>query len=247
MRNKILMFYLIFTSSIVFGQTNVIKQYKDNTTNTYNPKSLLTYKNISVVKRQFKLNVKKTKHAIYVDKDEVYLFDNIVEYNKKKSIPVGKLTQTTLIDLDSIIYYNVYDKKTKEWSFSYIWYLIQINGKKYYTDCRIHNIYHEKNIKSLNQKFILFGQPTGYDNNIDVGYPEYFFAIFLNSNNEIIYDSKQFDFLFSEEFWDSDLTYGSIKTSESKNIFNFILFGYKNKINVNWNGKTLNCKKIISK
>jgi hypothetical protein len=168
------------------SQTRIHKKNYDKIkVGVYQEKSLLDYKNIVKVERQIKYTKTKTSGLIYVDKKPVYLFDKINDNGKSK--PIGVLTQTSFIDVDTIYYNEIYERPTKKWAVSFnIWYAIKINGTKYYADIQTHHIAYQKDLKSFNQKFLLSSQSTGYDYNRDTGYPEYFFAIFLNSKNEIV-------------------------------------------------------------
>ena len=229
----------------MYSQTRKIykKDYDKIKVGVYQIKSLSDYKNIKVIERQIKYNKPKTSGLIYVDKKPVYLFDKVNDRGKSK--PIGVLTQTSFIDIDTIYYNEIYKRPTKEYFVSFnIWYAIKINGKTYYIDSQTHHIAYQKDLKSFNQKFLLLCQSTGYDFNRDTGYPEYFFAIFLDSKNEMLFDSKEFDFVYGDEFWAED--YGSIKVTESKEIFTFTLLGFKNKIVAKWDGRTLTQKKYGS-
>ena len=245
MRPTTLTLLIVLISNCLYSQIRVYKKNYDKTikVGVYKKKSLSDYKNIEKIERQTKYKKTKTSGLIYVDKKPIYLFDRINDNGKSK--PVGVLTQTSFIDIDTIYFNEIYKRPTEKWFVTFnVWYAIKINGKKYYTDYQTHNVAFEKEIKNNNQKFLLSSQSTGYDFYMDLGYPEHFFAIFLDHKNNMIFESKEFDFVCGDEFWQED--YGSIKVVENKTVFTFTLFGYKNKIVGQWNGKTLTHKKYGS-
>lgn len=130
----------------------------------------------------------------------------------------GILETSTLVDVDSIFYNTIYidseeapmtiDKwydlveKNEDHYFEHplvydVWYAININGKKYYTDYKLHDLI-EKNvyIPSKDQILLICSQSTGYDGMYDVGYPDYYYIVILDKNNKgwsQIYRSEQFD------------------------------------------------------
>ena len=98
----------------------------------------------------------------------IALFDRVNDKGTAK--PVGVLTKTSFIQVDTIFYKEIFKDTTKEWSLTFnVWYAITINGKQYYTDYKIHDfIALQKKMPKYNQEFILVSQSTGYDEYYDL-------------------------------------------------------------------------------
>ena len=171
----------------------------------------------------------------------IALFDRVNDKGTAK--PVGVLTKTSFIQVDTIFYKEIFKDTTKEWSLTFnVWYAITINGKQYYTDYKIHDfIALQKKMPKYNQEFILVSQSTGYDEYYDNGYPNHFFIVILNEKNEITYNSEILDFDYGDEFWDTELM-GSVSTEMTENGFEFNLSGLEENLNGIWTGKELKKK-----
>ena len=57
-----------------------------------------------------------------------------------------------------------------------------------------------KYLENTNQKVNIIGQYDGYDGAYHLGYPEYFFLIFTDNENNVIYKTKILDFELNNEY-----------------------------------------------
>lgn len=184
-----------------------------------------------VIEPQTKIIDRENTAFLKVEDNVIALFENVNDKGINK--PVGILTKTSVIEVDTVFYREIYKDPTKEWFLTFnVWYAITINGQKFYTDYKIHDfIAFEKKLDKFNQEFLLVSQNTGYDGYYDVGYPEYFFVLVLNAKKSMVYESKILDFENGDEFWEPDY----VKTQFTDNGFEFVIDKYK----AVWTGKDL--------
>lgn len=170
-----------------------------------------------------------------IENKAIALFDKINDSGASK--PVGVLTKTSVIQVDTIFYREIYKDTTKEWFLTFnVWYAITINGQQYYTDYKVHDfIGYKKKLDKYNQKLLLVSQNTGYDEFYDNGYPNYFFVAILNNKNELIFDSKILDFDYGDEYWEPEF----VTTQMTDKGFEFIINGLNNNFKAIWSGKDL--------
>jgi len=137
----------------------------------------------------------KGKRCMYIANDEpIALFDK--KNPQSKEDVAGIFNGGSLVLVDTVFYNAVYINSDKapmtfnEW-YSFmdnkslefdnppltydVWYAIRINGKKYYTDYKLHNyIEFHSYIPSMNQILLICSQATGYDGGYDIGYPDFY-------------------------------------------------------------------------
>jgi hypothetical protein len=187
-----------------------------------------------------KINFIKTNNT------PVVLFDS---HNIEKMKPIGKIENTTQVKIDSTFFKEKYRDFSKPWSISFnVWNRIIINGKPYYTDYDIHDSTIIEGIKELNQTVLIIGQNTGYDSAYHLGYPDYYFLMFLNDNNEMISESEILNISIGNEF---GMKEDFLKTNwnEKTKKFEITLFnqsickpGDKKEMNIHWNGEVVEIK-----
>ena len=222
----------------MFSQTKIrTDNYFEPKIGIYETKSLEKIFNSPLIPRQTKYNKGENVGLLYVGDKAVALFDRIND--KGKNQPVGILTKTSFIDVDTIFYNEIYRDTTKAWHVTYnVWYAIKINGKRYYTDYQIHDfIAFETFLEKFNQTFLLVAKSTGYDYFIDNGYPNEFFALILDKKNELVFETKLFDFNYSDEFWEVNL--GSLVTKFENDKFEFTIKGVDTNFTAKWTGKEM--------
>jgi hypothetical protein len=144
----------------------------------------------------------------------------------------------TQVCVDSVIYKYKFKDLT-----NCVWNRILINDKFYYTDADIHDFSISKDLNKLNQKLKIIGQEDGYDGAYHLGYPEYFFMIFTDIKNNVIYKTKVLDFYLNDEFaMQEDIL--KLEWNEKNNSYEITLIGADEKINISWNGKETEVKKL---
>lgn len=181
------------------------------------------------------LNPKDFPYFLNPQNRKIVLFENH-KLNDLK--PAGILNGLTQVRIDSTFY----KLKFKDYT-NCVWNRIYINGKYYYTDLDIHDFSLSKELINLNQKVEIIGQYDGYDGAYHLGYPEYFFMIFTNNENKVIYKTKVLDFYLNDEFaMEEDIL--SLKWNEKNEYYEITLIGHQEKIRINWNGKTSEIKKL---
>jgi hypothetical protein len=200
-------------------------------------KNLLEFKP-TIIEPQKEYKKEENTAFLKVEGRVIALFDKMNDSGKSKSI--GVLTATSVIEVDTIFYKEVYKDTTKEWSLTFnVWYAITLNGKKYYTDYKIHDyVAFQKELITYNQKFLLVSQSTGYDGYYDIGYPNYFFVVVLDDKNQILFESDVLDFDYGDEFWDAELM-SSVSTEMTEKGLEFNLYGIEDKFEGVWTGKKL--------
>lgn len=225
----------------VFGQVIVQRDsYYDVKFGTYETKSVdikLTSLRINAsIKPQTIVKNAENTAFLYVDK-AIVLFNTMNE--KGLFGTVGLLRETSAIQLDTIFYNEIFKDTTKNSSLTFnVWYAITINGKQYYTDYKIHDfVALRKKMDKYDQELLLIAQNTGYDIYYDKGYPNQFFAITLNSDNEIIYKSDILKFNYGDEFWDHELM-NHVSGYMTKKGFELTLFGIEDYKGI-WTGEEL--------
>lgn len=242
MNKTILIILTLIVQLPVFGQETVLQEgYYDLKVGIYDVKSLDKEliglkQNVIVPQTKFKSEVNTA--FLKVQDKVIALYDRL---NDSGTInPIGVLTKTSIIQIDTIFYKNIFKDTTKEWSLTFnVWYAITINGQKYYTDYKIHDhIALREKLDKYNQELLLVSQSTGYDEYYDKGYPNHFFVVVLNENNDIIYESEILEFNYGNEFWDAELM-GSVSTKMTEKGFEFKLYGLEDNLNRIWTGKEL--------
>lgn len=229
---------LIFQIS-AFGQV-IVRQdnYSDFKIGIYQTKSMdpdiIGVKPL-VIEPQTKFFDGERTAFLKVENNVIALFDEI--YVSGTSKPVGVLTKTSIIQVDTIFYREIYNDTTKEWLLTFnVWYAITINGQQYYTDYKVHDfIAYKMKLDKYSQELLLISQSTGYDEFYDNGYPNYFFVAVLNNRNELIYESKILDFDYGDEFWEPEFVIASM----TEKGFEFTISGLEKKCNAIWSGKNL--------
>lgn len=139
-------------------------------------------------------------HYMYLANDRpIVLFS--VMYPKGKQDIAGVLEQGSFVSVDTVFYNNIYinsDKAPMSFGKWYsllsdeslefdkppltydVWYIIGINGERYYTDCKLHNyIEYKKYLPTKKQLLLICSQGTGYDGGYDNGYPESYRVVVL--------------------------------------------------------------------
>ena len=170
-----------------------------------------------------------------VQNQSIALFDQIDDLGTHK--PIGLLQKTSIIQVDTIFYREIYRDTTKSWFLTFnVWYAITINGKEYYTDYKIHDFIGFKNVlDKYNQELLIVSQSTGYDDYYDMGYPNYFFVAVINSDKKLIYESKILDFDYGEEFWEPEF----VDTRYIEEGFEFTINGFESEYKAVWTGTKL--------
>ncbi|HYG38323.1 MAG TPA: hypothetical protein VD908_06885 [Cytophagales bacterium] len=242
MKNTILTILTLIIQLSVFGQEIVREDgYYDLKVGAYETKSidkeLIGFKSI-VIEPQTEFKNGDNSAFLKVKDKVIALFDRVNDKGSAK--PVGVLTKTSVIQIDTIFYKEIFKDTTKEWSLTFnVWYAITINGQQYYTDYKVHDfIALQKEMPKYNQEFLLVSQSTGYDEYYDNGYPNHFFVVVLNDKNEIIYNSEILDFDYGDEFWDAELM-SSVSTEMTENGFEFKLSGLEDNFKGVWKGEEL--------
>lgn len=174
------------------------------------------------------LNPKDFPYFLNPQNRKIVLFENH-KLNDLK--PAGILNGLTQVRIDSTFY----KLKFKDYT-NCVWNRININGKYYYTDVDIHDFSLSKELVNLNQKVEIIGQYDGYDGAYHLGYPEYFFLIFTDNKNSVIHKTKVLEFYLNDEFaMGEDIL--DLHWNEKKQRYEITL-GFKEKMRINWNGKT---------
>ena len=181
------------------------------------------------------LNPKEYPNFLNPYNKKIVLFKN---HDLTELKPIGKLTELTQVRVDSIIYKYKFKDLT-----NCVWNRILIDDKYYYTDADIHDFSISKDLNKLNQKLKIIGQKDGYDGAYHLGYPEYFFMIFTDNENKVIYKTKVLEFYLNDEFaMEEEIL--NLKWNEKNNSYEITLIGTEQKIKVSWNGKTSEIKKL---
>ena len=117
----------------------------------------------------------------------------------KTSRPEGKddvagiLKENSLAELIEQRYRNHYLDPEREFFFTHeVWKKIKINGQIYFTDIKLHEAESQLlELPQFEQRFLLLADHTGYDGNYDIGYPEYFRALFFDKQGQLIHLSEE--------------------------------------------------------
>ena len=196
-RNTLTLFILIIQIA-AFGQ-EIVKEddYFKSKQGIYEPQSLhpkWTARQVSIIESQTRVYTEGKTALLHPKNETIALFDRIND--KGIAQPVGVLSTVSFIQVDTIFYREIFKRPTKEWSLTFnVWYAITLNGQQYYTDYKIHDrLSFKKELDEHQQTFLLISQSTGYDEYYDIGYPNYFFVIVLNENDEMVYKSEILDF-----------------------------------------------------
>lgn len=187
--------------------------------------------------------IENAHYFIKIAQEPVVLFDS---HHPNTMQPIAIVKETIQVEVDSVLYKEIYRDFTKPWSVSFnVWNRIIVDGKAYYTDYDLHDSQMMLPIEQLNQKVLIVGQNTGYDYGYHLGYTEYYFLLFLNKENEVIYESDIIDITFGDEFGRLE---DFIKTNWNNNTkgFEITLFNQfvqdKKTVILIWNGKNLRFK-----
>jgi hypothetical protein len=242
MKNRILPLIFAFFLTFGYAQKEIYYpeyNYDNLKDGTYEIKSFskeFFKKELPIIKPNIDtLNPKEYPNFLNPYNKEIVLFKN---HDLTELKPVGKLTELTQVRVDSIIYKYKFKDLT-----NCVWNRILIDDKYYYTDADIHDFSISKDLNKLNQKLKIIGQNDGYDGAYHLGYPEYFFMIFTDNENKVIYKTKVLDFYLNDEFaMEEDIL--NLKWNEKNNSYEITLIGTEQKIKVSWNGKTSEIKKL---
>ena len=151
------------------------------------------------------------RRLMYLANEEpIALFNN--RYPTTKRDVAGIFEGGSLVEVDTVFYNTVYADSDEtpmsfnKWyslngvSLTYdVWYAIKINGKKYYTDYKLHdNIEYSRYLLAKEQILLIYAQDTGYDGLYDRGYPDFYEVIVLGKSSapevwEQIYRSPKLD------------------------------------------------------
>ena len=248
---KILVLLIILFSFKSYSQNyafyNDYRSYKNIKKGTYSQKSTLKKYldlRLPIVKSNSNsIELNKGFDFIKISKSPIVLFDS---HNLEKMKPIGKIERTTQVKIDSTYFKEIYRDYSKPWSITFnVWNKITINGKAYYTDYDIHDSPEIEIIKELNQKVLIIGQNTGYDYAHHLGYPEYYFLLFLNENNEVIFESEVLDITIGNEFSMIENFLATNWNEKTKN-FEITLFNKfeteRQEMKIQWNGKEMKIK-----
>lgn len=241
MKNSILTLIFLFFLTFSFAQKKVyLPEYRSILKEgTYKMKSFskeFLKEKLPIVKPNIEiLNSKEYPNFLNPYNKEIVLFEN---HNLTELKPIGKLVELTQVCVDSVIHKYKYKDLT-----NCVWTRISINNKYYYTDADIHDFSISKDLNKLNQKLKIIGQKDGYDGAYHLGYPEIFFMIFTDSENKVIYRTKVLDFYLNDEFaMEEDIL--NLKWNEKNRYYEITLIGTEQKIEISWNGKTSEIKKL---
>lgn len=241
MKNEFLTLICLLFLNFCFGQKEIYyPEYKDDIKNgTYEINSFskeFLKEKLAIIKPNIEtLNPKEYPNFLNPYNKEIVLFEN---HDLTKLKPIGKLTELTQVCVDSIIYKYKFKDLT-----NCVWNRISINDKYYYTDTDIHDFSISKELNKLNQKLKIIGQKDGYDGAYHLGYPEYFFMIFTDIENKVIYKTKVLEFYLNDEFaMEEDIL--KLEWNEKDDSYEITLIGADEKINISWNGKKTEIKKL---
>ena len=240
MKNSILTIIFSFFLTFGFAQTELYYpefNYDSLKDGTYEKKSFSKKcldKDLPIIKSNLEtLNPKKYPNFLNPDNKEIVLFAN---HNLNNLKPVAKLNSLAQVCTDSIIYKYKFKDLT-----NCVWNRIRINDKYYYTDADIHDFSLIKELNKLNQKVEIIGQNDGYDGAYHLGYPEYFFMIFTDKENNVINKTNVLKFYLNDEFaMEEDIL--KVDWNEKNKAYEINLIGAGEKIKVSWNGKTFEIK-----
>lgn len=173
----------------------------------------------------------------------------------------GILNTSTLVDVDTVFYsatyvdskdapmtfdqWNDLISKDEDYSVKYplsynVWYAININNKKYYTDYKLHDfIEYNVYIPSKNQILLVCSQSTGYNGDYDLGYPDFYYVVVLQGDKDgwkQIYRSQKLDLNDggSNEYGLSQLYPREVAKKGDNIEINFADY-----FTITWNGKTI--------
>ena len=239
MKRKILILKLSFIISLSFAQAELYyPEFNDNIKKgTYESKSLSKeYLNLDlpIIKSNLiRLNPKIYSDFLNPDNKEIVLFAN---HNLNRLKPIGKLNRLAQIQIDSTIYKYKFEDFT-----NCVWNRILINDKYYYTDVDIHDFSITKELNKLNQKVKIIAQKDGYDGHYHLGYPEYFFLIFTDTQYKVINKTGILKFYLNDEFaMEEDIL--NIQWNDNEKIYEISLIGSDEQIKICWNGNTFKIK-----
>lgn len=140
----------------------------------------------------------KSNKCQYLANDKpIVLFNNVNP--KSKADVAGLLKNSSFLIVDSVYYQNIYINSDKapmsleKWyalleneTLKYdtppltyeVWSVVYINGKRYYTDYKLHNyIEYSVYLPQKKQMLLILSQGTGYDGGYNNGYPDLYEVI----------------------------------------------------------------------
>ncbi|WP_229212746.1 hypothetical protein [Dyadobacter soli] len=180
---------------------------------------------------------------IYPQPGGILLFKSMKRANPANV--AGKLVAPSLAIVDTIFHNQVYNQQVNgQDSFTFdLWYSVLIDGKRYYTDFRPHNleafryplVFHK-------QLFMLACQVTGYEVYADKGYPEHFhIAVFDMQNGGIKtrFISEELPFHYGNEFLDESDNVIKSQYNEKDHTFRIEIEGLNETYKGVWDGKVL--------
>lgn len=248
----ILIILISILNLMAYGQKyayfNDYRSYTNIQSGTYTTKSTLKdYLNLNlpvIANNSKQLKITNfddfTYQFIKINGQPIVLFDS---HDSDNLQPVAIVKETIQVVVDSILHKEIYRDFSQSWSVSYnVWNRIIIDGKAYYTDYNLHDSDIILPIEPFNQKVLIVGQNTGYDYGYHLGYPEYYFLLFLNDQNEVLYESDILDITFGDEF---GMPEDFLKTNWNQNnrCFEITFFNQfvnpKKTILASWNGRSL--------
>lgn len=252
---KVLIFLCISLSLISLGQEhaffNDYRSYEHIKSGTYIKKSTLKeYLNLNLPilnnntkDIDLKNPIENAHYFIKIVQEPVVLFDS---HDPKTMQPIAIVKETMHVEVDSVLYKEVYRDFTQPWSVSFnVWNRIIVDGKAYYTDYDLHDSTIIVPIEALYQNVLIVGQNTGYDYAYHLGYAEYYFLIFLNNQNEVIFESDLLDITFGDEFGMPE-DFFNTSWNDKTRCFEITFFNQfvkdKKTIELYWNGKDLKFK-----
>lgn len=173
---------------------------------------------------------------VKVPEQGMALFDGVKGPDTSEAVAV--LKKNSFVQVDSIFERKLYRDGTKN-TFSFdVWYSIRINGTRYYTDHKPHRrTLFRKELEELGQELLLVAQNQGYAEFYANGYPERFFVVILDENNEKEFESDVLDFEYGREYWAGKA--GSIEARSKDDGWHFSLSGREEELHFRWDGSDL--------
>lgn len=166
----------------------------------------------------------------------------------KKTDPediAGKLINPSLAIVDTIFHNQVYSQRVDgQESFTFdLWYSVLIDGKRYYTDFRPHNLEAFRYpLVDHKQLFMLAVQETGYDMYADKGYPEHFYVVVFDMQNggiKMRFISEELQFRYGNEFLDGSDNVIKSEYNDRDHLFRIEIEGLNETYKGVWDGKVL--------
>ncbi|WP_143828682.1 hypothetical protein [Dyadobacter fermentans] len=157
----------------------------------------------------------------------------------------GKLMSPSMAIVDTIFYNQVYLQKDADggkYSFD-MCYSLRIDGKRYYTDFRPHDLAaFRQELPHHKQLLLLASQDTGYEVYADKGYPEHFhIAVFDRQNGGLKtrFISEELPFRYGYEFLDQSDNAIKSRYNDKDRTFHIAIQGLSENYKGVWDGKVL--------